>query len=426
MRILLSTIGIATFLLTGCANESPSTEEAQPRSSPAAVAEGLERRLSFEFQGVEAQVIARLVSEVSGRTVIVDPSLATRRIDVKLNNVPARMVIDAVAAQLSAGVREVGADLVMSPIPPEAPGSAVHGDLRPPSPTPASAPLPPAGELEALRARVTELEGQLAAERETRAQSASHLVGNPVVSPPSPVPASPPPARVESPPSTPRDTAPAPVVGLLMANPGATVRGIVRFAGPAPVVATFSKRSDPGCSTSTGRDESILVSNGKLANVVVRVSKGLPDFHATPAPPVQIVQRDCTYTPRVVAVMNGTTVEVTNGDRTLHNIHAYLGRKTLFSRAQPPGSNPVDYVPKDGGMVIALKCDVHHWMEAFVFVNQNPFVTVTNASGSFQLAGLPGGTYTIEAWHEKLGTQSAEVNVSPGGVAETEFTFGAE
>jgi len=36
---------------------------------------------------------------------------------------------------------------------------------------------------------------------------------------------------------------------------------------------------------------------------------------------------------------------------------------------------------------------------------------VTAADGTFTIKGLPPGTYTIEAWHEKLGTQTMTVTV---------------
>ena len=45
------------------------------------------------------------------------------------------------------------------------------------------------------------------------------------------------------------------------------------------------------------------------------------------------------------------------------------------------------------------------------------------ADGSFSLAGLPPGTYTVEAWHESLGTQTMQVTVAPKAVAMAPFTF---
>ena len=55
-----------------------------------------------------------------------------------------------------------------------------------------------------------------------------------------------------------------------------------------------------------------------------------------------------------------------------------------------------------------FKCDVHGWMNAYVGVLDHPYFAVTDKDGKFDLKTLPPGTYTIEAWHEKLGTQAAE------------------
>jgi len=66
---------------------------------------------------------------------------------------------------------------------------------------------------------------------------------------------------------------------------------------------------------------------------------------------------------------------------------------------------------KEEGMFI-VKCDVHPWMQAFVGVFSNPFFAVTKTDGKFAIANLDPGTYEVEAWHEKLGTQKATVTVS--------------
>jgi len=65
-------------------------------------------------------------------------------------------------------------------------------------------------------------------------------------------------------------------------------------------------------------------------------------------------------------------------------------------------------------VMIPLECNVHGWMHAWLAVLPHPFYAVTGADGSFSLKGLPPGTYTIEAWHEKYGTQTATVTVTAG------------
>ena len=60
----------------------------------------------------------------------------------------------------------------------------------------------------------------------------------------------------------------------------------------------------------------------------------------------------------------------------------------------------------DGGQIVKFKCDVHPWMTGYVAVATNPFFAVSDADGSFKIEKLPAGTYTLEAWHERLGTRT--------------------
>ena len=73
--------------------------------------------------------------------------------------------------------------------------------------------------------------------------------------------------------------------------------------------------------------------------------------------------------------------------------------------------------------MVPIKCDVHSWMATYVGVLSHPFYSVSDGEGSFDLSELPAGTYTIEAWHEKYGTQTQEVTVGDGESQEISFSF---
>jgi uncharacterized protein (DUF2141 family) len=73
--------------------------------------------------------------------------------------------------------------------------------------------------------------------------------------------------------------------------------------------------------------------------------------------------------------------------------------------------------------MIPVKCDVHPWMQAYIGVMDHPFFNVTGDGGTFALKDLPAGTYTIEVWHERLGSQTQEVAVKDGESAAIDFTF---
>ena len=80
----------------------------------------------------------------------------------------------------------------------------------------------------------------------------------------------------------------------------------------------------------------------------------------------------------------------------------------------------------DADQIIKLKCDVHPWMTAYVLVASNPFFAVTGDDGSFKITGLPAGSYTVEAWHERYGAKTAQITVADGKPAEASFQFEAK
>jgi hypothetical protein len=75
--------------------------------------------------------------------------------------------------------------------------------------------------------------------------------------------------------------------------------------------------------------------------------------------------------------------------------------------------------------MVPFKCDVHGWMNAYVGVLDHPYFAVTKEDGSFELKGLPPGTYTIEAWHERLGATTQSVTLAAKESKEISFSFDA-
>lgn len=207
---------------------------------------------------------------------------------------------------------------------------------------------------------------------------------------------------------------------------GGTVKGIIRFEGKAPEPKMVNRSSDPACNKGEAVDEAILLGkDGKsVQSVVVRIKEApTPAGHAPPKDPVVMDQSGCIYRPRVQAALVGQQLLVKNSDGTYHNVHTYRGRKTLTNLSQPAGSPPLEQpVPPDSD-VIKFKCDVHPWMTGFVVFSKNPFFQVTRDGGAFELKGVPPGTWKVEAWHEKLGTQTAEVKVEEGKTAELTLTY---
>ena len=74
-------------------------------------------------------------------------------------------------------------------------------------------------------------------------------------------------------------------------------------------------------------------------------------------------------------------------------------------------------------IMVRIKCDVHPWMGARIGVVDHPFYAVTAEDGSYEIKGLPVGTYTIEVWHEKLPAKTATVTVKGDETVTSDFTL---
>jgi len=207
-----------------------------------------------------------------------------------------------------------------------------------------------------------------------------------------------------------------------------SITGVVNFAGMAPANPAIDMAEESECAAkySDGPlDPVVVVNDGKLTNVYVRVTGGLPAGpYPMPSGAAKIDQDGCLYTPRVVGVMVGQDLEISNSDPLLHNIKSAPSENRPFNISQPRvmATTRSFAVPE---VMVPLQCDVHGWMKAFVGVTEHPYFAVSGADGSFTISGLPDGTYTIEAWHETLGTRTAEVTVSGGAAASSEFSFGS-
>jgi hypothetical protein len=118
-------------------------------------------------------------------------------------------------------------------------------------------------------------------------------------------------------------------------------------------------------------------------------------------------------------------LKIKNSDPTLHNIHPHPKINEQFNLAQPVQNMETNKTFTKEEVMIPVKCDVHRWMESYIGVLSHPFYSVSGDAGTYTIKNLPAGTYTIEAWHEKFGSQTAQVTVADGQAAESNFTFKA-
>lgn len=214
-------------------------------------------------------------------------------------------------------------------------------------------------------------------------------------------------------------TAPLAYEGGTVSN-GGTIAGVVKFKGDAPTPKKLKITKDKKvCAKSPKTEPSLIVSGGKLVNAVVFITDIKKGKKMKPLK-VTLDQNGCEYAPHVLAFPAGSTVNILNPDRLLHNIHTYSKKNKPFNRAQPKFKKSLK-VKFSKPEIISVKCDVHSWMGGWFFVAGNPYYSVTDGKGSFKLTDVPSGTYMVEVWHETLGKMSQKVTVKPK--EEVEVTF---
>lgn len=207
----------------------------------------------------------------------------------------------------------------------------------------------------------------------------------------------------------------------------ATVTGRVTFTGTPPAAAPIRMGADPNCpQDGAAVSESVVVHDGALKNAFVYVAEGLGNRRfPAPATPVVLDQQGCHYTPHVLGIRVGQPLEIVNSDATLHNVHALPHTNSEFNTGQPVKGMRHTHTFTTSEVMVPFKCDVHRWMTAHVGVLDHPFFAVTGDDGSFSLAGLPPGTYTLEVWHETLGRQSLSVTLAAKDSRAVSFVFPA-
>ena len=206
------------------------------------------------------------------------------------------------------------------------------------------------------------------------------------------------------------------------------IQGKITFDGKAPKMKSLRMDADPVCvannEVAPRKEWLILDENNGLKNVLVFVkespSNSLSSDYSPPENPAVIDQNGCVYIPHVLGVMVGQDLDILNSDGTLHNIHALPKVNKEFNKAMPRSKKRMTVQFDKSEAPFKVKCDVHPWMGAFIGVFDHPYFAVTGDDGSYVISGLESGDYIIEAWHEKLGSQTANVTV---GDSAANFTF---
>ncbi|HXV83001.1 MAG TPA: carboxypeptidase regulatory-like domain-containing protein [Candidatus Binatia bacterium] len=170
-------------------------------------------------------------------------------------------------------------------------------------------------------------------------------------------------------------------------------------------------------------NEGLLVGPQRgLQNVVLIISGARKETRENQQKNLTLDNRNCAFVPHVQIAPVGSEILLLNSDPILHDVHARLGPETLFNEGLPTWRQVKKRLTRTG--IITIQCEVlHTWMSAYIVVTASPYFALTDKEGEFVIEGVPAGTHKIEVWHEKLGTQSKTVTVTPGDILRTDFIY---
>ena len=211
----------------------------------------------------------------------------------------------------------------------------------------------------------------------------------------------------------------------------AVITGKVTFTGKPPVMPVLDMSANPSCerlNKKPRREEEVVVNpNATLRNTFVYIKSGLPPARwEAPTDFAKLDQVGCVYEPHVLALMVGQTLEISNSDTVNHNIHADATINEGWNVTEPPRAEKRTARFEKQEIMFPVTCGVHPWMRSYLAVVSHPFFAVTGDDGSYTLKGVPPGTYTVEAVHEKYGKKEMQITVNPKDSKDVDFHYSAE
>jgi plastocyanin len=208
---------------------------------------------------------------------------------------------------------------------------------------------------------------------------------------------------------------------------GGTLSGAVTYEGTPPPPAKIEVTKDPEVCGKDKTAPNLLVGTGNgIANVVVVVQATKGKKLDVPTQNPVFDQKTCEFHPHVFAFPAGSTIDVTNSDGILHNIHTTSTVNPSQNQAQPKFKPKIQIKVEKPEWPIAVKCDVHGWMSAYWISEEHPYYAVTDANGMFKITDLPPGDYQVELWQEKPGKKTMPASIKAKEETKVAWTMGGK
>ena len=163
-------------------------------------------------------------------------------------------------------------------------------------------------------------------------------------------------------------------------------------------------------SLASAQKVSGVVKAGGPSAVVLEPVAGKPSSPSNQT--VTLDQRGLKFTPSLLVIQQGTTVEFKNSDTVTHNVFwpNISGNKKLAHNLGTASSGQSQRFKFDTPGNVQILCNIHPEMNANIVVSPSPYFAPTDAAGAYSINNVPEGAYKATAWHNgKATTMSVTV-----------------
>ena len=209
---------------------------------------------------------------------------------------------------------------------------------------------------------------------------------------------------------------------------GGSIKGTIKVSGKQDETKEVTKDAS-FCGATVPAEKFLVAASGGLKNAIVRIDAIESGKAFEETGDFSISNEKCHFVPHVMVAPKGAMMKVRNDDPLLHNSHFYLvqadnKKKNVINLALPKQGIEIGkkkILRKPG--LLSVLCDAHDFMQAWVWVVENPYAVATSAEGDFVLENVPPGSYKLKVWHESLGEKLVDVTVAAGKTAAANASY---